>query len=225
MQKARYLISAAAIAFLLAVAPVQAGPTTYSGSLTTADGGLIGSGGSWETNPDHDVTFSWTVTQNADLSWRYAYTFNSTGIQGDISHLLIEVSSTFTDDNIFNDTPAADEGEPDDNGESNGNPNIPDTVFSLKFQNAGGSVFTVEFDSDRVPVWGDIFAKGGRQELWNAGFMASDIDPDVAAQNGSIDYHALVPDTMTTTVPVPGAVALVGLGVGGIGFLRRRRAL
>jgi hypothetical protein len=46
------------------------------------------------------------VTQNPDLSWHSLYTSDSTGIQGNISHLVIEVSPSFTAEDIFNAVPA-----------------------------------------------------------------------------------------------------------------------
>ena len=86
-------------------ASALAGPTSYSGSLTSADGGILGSGG-WVSDPASPVTFSWTVTQNPNLTWHYHYVLDSTDLQGELSHLLIETSLTFTANDIINDVPS-----------------------------------------------------------------------------------------------------------------------
>jgi len=82
--------------------------------------------------------------------------------------------------------------------------------------------WVIEFDSTRVPVWGDFYAKDGKENTtdgkiqvyaYNTGFTANDVDE---ATN-----HILVPDTISY-VPIPGAVLLGTLGLGVAGLRLRR---
>lgn len=206
------------LVFLIGTA--QAVPT-YSGSLTSADGGLIGTGG-W-VNGATPVTLSWTVTQNEDQSWHYNYVFDSTGLQGTLSHLVLETSLNLTAEDIFNDTPSMENDGPKWQ-EGPGNPNIPEPLFGIKFESVSGAVVSIDFDSTRVPMWGDFYAKDGSVggELWNAGFTVA--DPQAAPANGSLLNHILVPDT-STGVPTPGAVLLASIGIGLVGWFRQRKLM
>ena len=204
-----------------------ASATVYSGSLTSDDDGLDGIG-VWA---DPGSTLSWTVTENPGISWHYEYTL--TVASKDISHVVVEVSETFTDDDYFNenwhesdDDPTTDVG---DYGTGNGNPDIPSTVHGLKFDETEGTTLTISFDSIRVPVWGDFYAKDGNQagntiQLWNTGLGADEtvapyLDPIAPAANESIDgRHLLVPDTY-----VPEPVTMSFLALGGLALLCRRR--
>jgi hypothetical protein len=204
----------------------QAAPTTYSGNLTSADGGLQGTGG-WVSNPSKPVTFGWVVTQNDDLSWHYHYVFDTTGRQGTLSHLVLETSPNLTAADISNATPGIAAGDPRWYSEHNGNPDMPEQVFGIKFPGTSSTVAIMDFDSVRAPMWGDFYAKDGAKggRLWNAGFTHPDVDPVALAQNGSVAYHVLVPDTTTSAVPVPGSFLLASAGMGLISWVRRRRML
>lgn len=126
--------------------------------------------------------------------------------------------------------------------EGGSNPNMPGTIHGLKWDDTEGTTSTFWLVSDREPVWGDLYAKGGRaggqgwNALWNEGLGDPDNDPgveEVLLLDGA-DYtglgHVLVPDSTTTThnqtgeeVPELLTVFGVGLGVIAAGAAGRRR--
>jgi len=196
---------------------------SYTGSLSADDGGLLASG-LWAGS----AALEWEIMQNADLSWHYSYELQVPA--GAVSHVLFEVSDTFTADDIVADSIMVNgaPGSYDTIGEQkagNGNVGMPSTIWGIKFA-GGATTMTYAFDSWRVPVWQDFYAKDGKvgdtwNYVYNAGF--SDENPTVAAHDGSEGYHILAPDTHTSHTPEPSVFALALAGLGGA-WVRRRRA-
>lgn len=217
---------------------------SYSGSLSGADGGLLGTG-SWLdkllVTPAADQagwfepSLSWTVSQNQDSSWRYNYTLSV--YKKGISHLIVEASPSFSSINIWNaNGPFSGVEIQDYQPGGSSNPNMPGAIHGIKFDSTNGTTVNVQFDSDRMPVWGDFYSKGGKDSdtkawntVWNAGFTSAlpHLDPVAPAANGSYLGHLLVPDTFpfpTPVVPEPASFVCLAAGLMGIlGFKSRSR--
>jgi hypothetical protein len=228
-----------ALVVLSVLACVVSSANAFTGSLSgPSGGGISGTGTGW-----WPATFSWTVTQNQDASWTYNYTFSST--KKSISHLTIEVSPSFTMNDIIAGSFKVLKGsvgdiEIDDFQPHHGsNPGMPGNLYGIKFDSAEGYedestglvTLQISFDSFRQPVWGDFYAKNGKTSgvantAFNSGFASQDVDPLNAPSDGSVDFHILRPDTLSSNPPVPEPSSLVGLGgtlFGSLVFLRRRR--
>ena len=216
--------------------PVAAVPTSYSGSLSVSGGtgdGLLVATAQWN-NPA--TTLSWVVDDaTTPGKWHYQYTFSVPTKA--ISHMLLEVSDAdpgpaFTLDNLFSPTtnPANWISFPIPIQvwtDQQGNPGLPGPMYGMKLNNKfAATTVVISFDSDRMPVWGDFYAKSGGNPVplvYNNGFLLA--DPTVGAHNGSEQDHLLVPDSTMTVIPVPGAMLLAAIGTGFAGWLRRRRTL
>jgi hypothetical protein len=230
----KQLIHKIGIAVLLTIVSAQAFAAlpSYTGSLTSANGGLAGTGG-WvdpsllkpsQQSGWFGPSITWTVSQNADLTWHYDYTFSV--YRTAISHAIVEVSDTFGGSNIWNAAGSFGRIEIQDYSGSNpSNPGMPGAAHGIKFDNTIGTTVHIAFDSNRVPVWGDFYVKGGKTEgtdnaLWNAGFALP--DPLAPISNGSLDNHILVPDTINST-PEPASFVSLAAGLMGLLGLKTRR--
>ncbi len=212
-------LSLCVLGVLVGFAPTAWGG--YTGSLSTADGGLDGTG-DWISGTS---TIEWSVTQNGDQSWHYEYTLTVPGEASGISHFILETSEPLPEGDIWDiqgDYGEAFVGEWFYPG--SGNPDMPDDLYGTKFDDAWGTTFTVEFTSNRLPVWGDFYAVdgqaggGGLNQFWNSGFLLD--DPLFPPSDGSLDGHILRPDSR---IPEPSTVAMLALGLMTLGAAVRRR--
>lgn len=214
-------------ACLLGVAGSQVGnAVSYTGSLNGGVGGGLVTTDGWTSS---STSLSWTVqdigTVGGFVLWQYDYTF--TVPTKNISHFIIEVSP----DAGANDFTYLDgSGELGTYTSGGSNPNMPSSVKGIKFGVNNSLSATVSFTTTRSPVWGDFYAKDGKDKgievtAWNSGFTSPDTDPIADPSSGSVDFHILRPDTKTTRVPDGGTTAcLLGLGMLGLSFLARRKA-
>lgn len=196
------------------------GPANYTGSRSLAAGELV-AGGNYATDP---LVVSWVVTYQGGVDWLYEYTFAGFGPPA-VSHFILDL----TDDAVI---PVVDSDVVRDETISSGsfgqieygtfgpgpsNPGFPagSSIVGVKFNtnNPSTNSFTVTFLSNRAPVWGDIYFKGGNDSFaYNKGLpnhLSEDIRDFIARPNG--------------IVPEPGSIALVGLGLGTIGLMGLRR--
>jgi hypothetical protein len=221
-------------AISLATAPAYA--VVYSGSLSSADGGLTGIG-SWNSG----INLEWTVS-SLDIEetlWNYEYTLTVPLNTARILHVITEVSPVFERSNILGEvqTPGClsffrvDDFTPDENClDKIFNQGLPEAMRGIQVSSLTGFItneLTWSFDSDKNPVWGDMFAKGldpcEPSYLYNTGFTAS--DPPDPASDGSIDFHLLVPDSASSQeappLPEPSTSVLGALGL--LMILRHRK--
>ncbi|MEW4569975.1 PEP-CTERM sorting domain-containing protein [Tautonia sp. JC769] len=182
------------------------------------------------------LNISWEIAQLGNAAFSYTYTFTGFN-QPTISHIILDL----TDDAVF---PRVDPKAVTDatyNGSSSGvelvfdefetnprnsggpggsNPGFPigPTIVGVKFEGMDDlNPLVISFTSNRAPVWGHVYVKGGDNGFaYNRGLInpnSTDVLDFIARPNG------LVPEP--SSLALCGTAALAGLGLG-VRRLRRR---
>ena len=222
--KVRLILTIISVTLLSFALEPNAGAALYTGSITGGDG-LIGFE-AWS-----DATLSWEVDDTTNPgAWTYQYTF--TVCQKDISHVILEVSETFTPDNLLSQSVGY-TMDPDApkwyGGNGNSNPGIPQDLFGIKWDDVGALTFSKTIVTNRDPMWGDFYAKSGKDDgewvyAYNTNFGVA--PGAIPIGSGNAGGWILVPDTSGTggEVPLPSAVWLLGSGLIGLaGWNRKAR--
>lgn len=180
---------------------IAAAAIVYGESATLTGVRVVAPTGLATIEPDwQDASIAWDISPNGDGTFDYRYTLSGFDRPG-ASHFTLDL----TDDAV---------GDPDAviDPRLNGLPvpieigNKDGIVGALKLDDGADGVSVYTFTSNRAPVWGDLFVKGGSSsELTNTGFGDTglmDVLHFIARPNG-----AGVPEPTSATI-LAGLVAL-----------------
>jgi hypothetical protein len=189
---------------------IYGSPAPLAGTRTE-DSGQIITGGVYNTD-EGNLTLTWNISQIGNL---FTYRYDVSGYQTPgISHFIISLSEGCSlDPNCITNGSNAVFGVYSGTDQGNSNAGFPlgTSIDGVKFGFGSEDSTTYTFTSDRAPVYGDFFLKGGKGPFaYDAGL----------ANPGSSDLNAFIarPDTtsqigLDVAAPEPGTLSLLGGGL------------
>lgn len=220
----RLLFASTALAFLgMAASANTVVPAPLGAGSRTEGAGEITTIGNWPTD-GRDFTVAWNITQVGD-DYTYVYTVSGYRQPG-LSHFSIATSDgendtiIFTEDNVL---PGSD-GDIEVGNLNEGGFGAPSDFYGLKFDFGDDDTTTYTLVTDRAPIWGSFFAKGGSASgAYNVGFQPNQPLAFAGPNFDAIDFIP-VPDSVGV-IPEPASMAMVGIAaLAGLGLAMKRRS-
>lgn len=196
-------------------------PLTFSGSRSAATSAELIATGDWE-----DVfQIDFVITDNQDGSFTYRYEVSGFP-KKDVSHLTIDVSDNVLGSDIAFDKDL-DTNSPGDKGAWPTELGDKDGITSaFKFDFGGGPGTWFQITIGRVPMWGDVYVKGGGVEAYNAGYGIHADGDTVLNYLPTPDSRDSFPPTELAPIPTSAWMGFSLFALVGFAYrIRRRRHL